>query len=136
MATIRISRDQKSFDQIVEDHKPKNFKYYYHFHNPDDLVELEKAGYDIVSLDTIQNPDLIDAAKSAQYKYYERDIVAHAKEPVMLERGVLVTKKMITKADKKLLQVGVGFFSRDNVDYVSMRFCYERFDIYEIFILS
>ncbi len=135
MATARIP-NQKSFDQVVETHKPKNFKYYYYFHNPDDLVELEKSGYDVLSLDTIQNPDLIDAAKSTQYTYYERDIVAHAKEPVMLERGVLMTKKMITKADKKLLKVGVGFFSRNNVDYVSIQFRYERFDIYEIFILS
>lgn len=121
---------------VVESHKPKNFKYYYHFHDPNDLVSLEQVGYDIASLDTIMNHELIECAKNATFKYYDRDIVAHAKEPVMLERGVVMTKKLATKTDKKLTQVGVAFFTLRDVDYVTIKLCYEKFDIYEIFILT
>jgi hypothetical protein len=130
-----MAKKELPINEVVESHKPKNFKYYYHFHNPDDLVELEKLGYDIASLDTICNADLIEAAKAAEFKYHDRDIVAHAKDPVMLERGVVMTKKMATKTDKKLLQVGYAFFTFNEVDYAAIKLCYERFDIYEIFIM-
>ena len=131
-----MAKKELPLNEIVDSHKPKNFKYYYCFHNPEDLVELEKIGYDVASLNTIENSALIEAAKNAAFKYHDRDIVAHAKEPVMLERGVLMTKKMATKTDKKLIHVGVGYFSFNNVDYVTIKLCYEKFDIYEIFILT
>ena len=122
--------------EIVETHKPKNFKYYYHFHDPEDFAQLERDGYDVSTLDTICNAELITCAQQASFKYYEREIVARAKEPVILERGVIMTKKMATKTDKKLAQVGVAFFALIGVEYVTVKLCYERFDIYEIWILT
>ena len=131
-----MAKATQTINEIVESHKPKNFKYYYHFHDDDTLIELEKQDFDMASLDTIENHDLVEAAKNANFKYYDREIVAHAKEPTILENGVIMTKKMATKTDKKLNQVGVGFFTFQNVSYVAVRLCYEKFDIYEIFILT
>ena len=131
-----MAKATQTISEIVESHKPKNFKYYFQFHADDALIELEKSGFDMASLDTIQNHDLVEAAKNANFKYYDREIVAHAKEPTILENGVIMTKKMATKTDKKLNQVGVGFFTFQNVSYVAVRLCYDRFDIYEIFILT
>lgn len=131
-----MAKQTQSINEIVESHKPKNFKYYYRFHDDASLIELEKQGFDLSTLDTIENPDLINQAKQASFKYYDRDVVAHAKEPTILENGVIMTKKMATKTDKKLSQVGVGFFSFQNVSYVAIKLCYEKFDIYEIFILT
>lgn len=131
-----MAKEQKTIAEIVESHKPKNFKYYFDFHNDEPLIELEKAGYDIATLDTIRNADLIIGAKNALYKYYDRDVISHAKEPTVLENGVMIIKKMATKTDKKLAQVGVGFFDLDQVSYVAIKLCYEQFDIYEIFILT
>ena len=129
-------KKELSLPEIMEAHKPKTFKYYFDIHNDEDLIELEKEKYDINSLDTIRNPELIKAAKEAVYKYYEREIVSHAKEPTIFENGVLLTKKMATKTDKKLSQVGLGYFTFQDVSYVSVKLCYEKFDIYEIFILT
>jgi hypothetical protein len=133
---MATNKKELSLQELVESHRPKNFKYYFYFHNPDDVVELEKNGFDVTLLDTICNPELIQAAKQATFKYYERDIVAHAKEPTILEKGVIMTKQMATKTDKKLSQVGVAFFSLMNVEYVAVKLCYDKFDIYEIFILT
>lgn len=131
-----MAKKEKPLTEIVETHKPKNFKYYYYFHDPEDLVRLEQAGYDVSSLDTICNTELTTCARQASFKYYEREIVAHAKDPVVLERGVVMTKKMATKTDKKLSQVGVAFFTLHDVEYVTVKLCYEKFDIYEIWILT
>lgn len=131
-----MAKQEKPFGDIVTSHKPKNFKYYYHFHDDNDFIQLEQSGYDVSTLDTIMNPNLINAAKNANFKYYDREVVAHAKEPTILENGVIMTKKMATKTDKKLSQVGVAFFDYDMLKYVAIKLCYEKFDIYEIFILT
>lgn len=131
-----MAKPQQTISEIVESHKPKNFKYYYDFHEDTSLVELEQEGFDLSTIDTIENPELIQHAKQASFKYYDRDVVAHAKEPTILENGVIMTKKMATKTDKKLSQVGLGFFTWNEVSYVTIKLCYEKFDIYEIFILT
>jgi hypothetical protein len=131
-----MAKPQQTISEIVESHKPKNFKYYYDFHEDAMLVELEQQGFDLSTIDTIENPELIQRAKQASFKYYDRDVVAHAKEPTILENGVIMTKKMATKTDKKLSQVGLGFFTWNEVSYVTIKLCYEKFDIYEIFILT
>lgn len=131
-----MAKPQQTISEIVESHKPKNFKYYYDFHEDAMLVELEQQGFDLSTIDTIENPELIQHAKQASFKYYDRDVVAHAKEPTILENGVIMTKKMATKTDKKLSQVGLGFFTWNEVSYVAIKLCYEKFDIYEIFILT
>lgn len=131
-----MAKKEITLVELVESHKPKNFKYYFDMKEDQTLIELENEKYDITTLDTINDPDLIHAAKNASFQYYERDIVAHAKEPSILENGVMLTKKMATKTDKKLSQVGVGYFSLNDVSYVAIKLCYEKFDIYEIFILT
>ena len=123
-------------DEIVESHKLKNFKYKFIFKNDDIIKELESLKYDISSTDTINNDDLTQAALNTSYQYYERDIIGKAKEPTMMDKGVIISKKMVTKADKKLLRIGIGFFNHDNIAYVSIRLVYEQFDIIEIFILA
>ncbi len=130
------AKAQMTMIELIESHKPKNFKYYFDIKNDESLIELENDHYDLSNLDTIQNPQLIQAAKQATYQYYERTIVAKAKEPSVLENGVMLTKKMATKTDKKLSQVGLGYFTHDEVSYVAVKLCYEKFDIYEIFILT
>lgn len=130
------AKPQMTMVELIESHKPKNFKYYFDIKNDESLIELENDHYDLSNLDTIQNPQLIHAAKQATYQYYERTIVAKAKEPSVLENGVMLTKKMATKTDKKLSQVGLGYFTYDEVSYVAVKLCYEKFDIYEIFILT
>lgn len=134
--SFMAQKKELSLVELIESHRPKNFKYYYDIKNDTDLIELDQLKYDLSTLDTIGNSELIHAAKNAGYKYYERDIVSHAKEPTVLENGVLLTKKMATKTDKKLSQVGVGYFTMNDVSYVAVKLCYERFDIYEIFILT
>lgn len=133
---MATTKKQLSLSETIESHKPKNFKYYFDIHDDETLIELEKQGFNLAELDTINNTNLIQHAKNASYKYYERDIISHAKEPTILENGVMIIKKMATKTDKKLSQVGVGFFECDDVSYVSIKLCYELFDIYEIFILT
>ena len=131
-----MSKLKMNIRELVESHTPKNFKYYINLKSEEDLIALETLGYDLDNLNTIRQPDLIKHAISATYKYYEREVVAHAKQPTIMENGVILNKKMATKTDKKLEQVGVAFFDIDEVKYVAVKLCYELFDIYEIFILT
>lgn len=121
---------------LVESHRPKNFKYKFIFNNDDILDELNDMGYDLSRLDTINDDTLVQEALKADYTEYGRDIVARAKEPTILGDGVIVSKKMVTKADKKLLAVLLGFFEYNNMRHVAIRLRYEKFDIVEIFILT
>lgn len=125
-----------SASEIVETHKPKNFKYKYIFKDDEFLDELVKSGYDMDSLDTIQNDSLVQTALNASFEEFERDIVKKAKEPTVFDNWVVVSKKMITKADKKLNNVGIGYFDKDGIHYVAFCFRYDKFDILEIFILA
>ena len=131
-----MSKLKMNIRELVESHTPKNFKYYIDLKSEEDLKRLETLGYDLDNLNTIRQPDLIKRAIAATYKYYEREVVAHAKKPTIMENGVILNKKMATKTDKKLEQVGVAFFDIDDVKYVAVKLCYELFDIYEIFIMT
>lgn len=124
-----------SMSELVESHKPKNFKFKY-IMKDNELRMLENENYDISSLDTIHNDELVRCAVYAQYKEYDRGIIGKAKEPTCLEDGIVISKKLVTKSDKKLLSLGVGRFELHNVMYVSIRLRYELFDIIEIFILN
>lgn len=134
MATSKVKT--VSIPELVESHKPKNFKYKYIMKDDTIYDQLIDASYDIDSLDTINDDMLIQEALKADYMEYQRDIVAKAKVPTILDNGVIVSKKMVTKADKKLLCVKIGFFDYNNIHYVSIKLCYEKFDIIEIFILT
>lgn len=131
-----MSKAKPNIRELVESHAPKNFKYYINLKSDESLKELESLGYDMTNLDTICQPELIKHAIDSAYKYYEREVVARAKEPTLMERGVILNKKMATKTDKKLEKVGLAFFDIEDVSYVSVKLCYELFDIYEIFILT
>ena len=121
-------------DELVESHKPKNFKFKYYFKG-DILPELEQLKYDIISTDTICNDQLTNYAyNEVEYQYHERNIIGKAKEPTEIEDGIMISKKMVTKADKKLLRIGIGYFTYDNIDYMAIRLEYERFDILELFV--
>ena len=127
------SKPEPTLKELIESHKPKNYKYYIDM-NDEGLIELEKSGFNMAELDTINDPELIKAAIATSYQMYDRSMVAKAKEPSILENGVMLTKKMATKTDKKLRNVGVGYFTMNEVSYVAVKLIYERFDIYEIFI--
>ena len=122
--------------EIVESHKPKHFKYNYIINDDKVWDELIDAGYDIDTLDTIQNDMLVQEALKASYTEYQRETVARAKEPTVFDDGVVLSKKMVTKADKKLLGVLLGFFDYNDIHYIAIKLRYERFDILEIFILT
>lgn len=128
MANLELS-------QLIESHRPKNFKHKY-IMTDENLRKLEEENYDLSKLDTIQNDDITKCAIEANYKEYDRTIIGKAKEPTPLEDGIIISKKMVTKSDKKLLSLGVGRFEYNNTEYVSIRMRYELFDIIEIFILS
>lgn len=128
--------EKKTTKEIIDSHKPKNFKFKYIIKDDELFKELEKIEYDMSSLDTINNDSLVDEALNASFQEYPREVVTSSKKPTQLDDGVLLFKQMTTKTDKKLLNVCVGFFSYDNLRYVCIKFIYEKFDIIEIFILT
>lgn len=125
----------ESLSGLVTSHRPKYFKHKY-IMTDENLRKLEEEGYDLSELDTIKNDELVNCALNSIYKEYERTIIGKAKEPTRMEDGIIISKKMVTKADKKLLSLGIGRFEHNNVQYVSIRLRYELFDIIEIFILT
>ena len=131
-----MAKEKDSVAKVVDDHKPKNYKFKYIIKDDTLLKELEDSNYDLSSLDTINDTDLTVAAMNSVFKEYPREVVASSKKPTQIEDGVLLFKQMTTKTDKKLLNVCVGFFSHNNLRYVCIKFVYERFDIIEIFILT
>ena len=128
--------EKKTLSEIIDDHKPKNYKFKFIIKDESLWKELDDAKYDISSLYTINDTDLTVAALDAPFKEYPREVVAASKKPTQLEDGVLLFKQMTRKTDKKLQNVCVGFFSHNNLRYVCIKFVYERFDIIEIFILT
>ena len=128
--------EKKTISEIIDDHKPKNYKFKFIIKDESLWKELEDANYDISSLDTINDTDLTVAALDTPFKEYPRKVDKKKKKPTQLEDGVLLFKQMTRKTDKKLQNVCVGFFSHNNLRYVCIKFVYERFDIIEIFILT
>lgn len=126
-------KPEKTMDEIVNDHKPKNFKFKYIFKDDEFFKELLKSDYDVTELDTICDDKLVDAALQASYQLYDSSIVGKAKEPSFLDNGIIISKKMVTKAGKKLLNLGVAFFTYGGYHYVGIKLIYEKFDIIEIF---
>ena len=128
-----------SASEIVESHIPKKIeKYKFIFKDEDFLNQLESEGYDISRCDTINNQQLVNTGlDQATFKSYDRVTVSKAKQPTVIDedKGIVVSKQMITKADKKLLSVNVGTFTFQEYQYVMVKFSYEKFDIVEIFLL-
>lgn len=121
-------------DELVESHKPKNFKFKYIFTDESLLSDLMNSDFDMSSLDTICDDELVEEALKTEFTMYERDIIGKAKNPTIMDDGIIISKKMITKADKKLLGVYMGFFDH-KTRHLCVKFHYEKFDIIEIFNL-
>lgn len=133
---MATKKKELSIVELVESHKPKNFKYKFIISDDSIYEELINSGYNIDELDTIQNDGLVQEALQASFTDYPREIVGKAKEPTIMENGVIISKKMVTKADKKLFGISLGFFDYNNLRYVVIKLRYEKFDIIEIFILT
>ena len=129
-----MAKKEMSVAELIESHKPKNFKYVI-IPTEEFRKQIDESGYDKSDLDTINNPELVAAAIKAEFKEYERDIIKKAKEPTRLDDGIVVSKQHVTKSDKKLLSFGIAKFSCNDSNYVAFRMKYELFDIIEIFIL-
>lgn len=130
-----MAKKELSASEIVETHRPKNFKYKYYFKSDEFLKKLCDEKFDILSTDTLQNDDLTNHAyNNSTWNYYERNIVGKAKEPTVIEDGIIFSKKMVTKADKKLQRIGFGFFDYNSINYVAIKLEYMYFDILELFV--
>lgn len=131
-----MAKDKQTPTELVLSHKPKNFKYRFVIKDDALLKSLQEEGFNFDELDTIHDDELVHIALQTECKLYERTIIGKAKEPTTIENGVIVSKKMVTKADKKLQQFGIGYFDHNQMHYVVMRMYYEKFDIIEIFVLT
>lgn len=132
-----MAKKELSPSELILSHKPKNFKYRFIIKDEAFFKALTEEGFDLDELDTIHDDALVQQALNVEYELYERTIIGRAKEPtIMNDKGVIVSKKMVTKADKKLQQFGIGYFDNEQLHYVVMRMFYEKFDIIEIFVLT
>lgn len=129
------TKKDTSMFELLESHKPKNFKFAIILEE-EYRKQLEDEGHNPDDWDMIKDPELLEHAIHCEYKEYDRSVIQKAKEPTCLEDGIIISKKMATKTDKKLLSVGVGRFIMDGVEYVSIRLKYEKFHIIQIFILN
>ena len=123
--------------ELVLSHKPKNFKYRFVIKEESFFQELQQDDFNMDELDTIHDDELVQLALQTNCELYERTVIGKAKEPTIInDQGVIVSKKMVTKADKKLQQFGIGYFDHNQFHYVVIRMYYEKFDIIEIFVLT
>lgn len=133
-----MASSNKTISEIIDAHKPKNFKFKFIITDRSLFEELEKDDYDITTLDTINDEDLVNAAlqvHDSDMLTFERDAIKKAKEPTILDDGIIISKQMATKVDKKLQCINVGNFTYDGRKYVLIKLVYERFYIIEVFIL-
>ena len=122
---------------LVETHKPKKVKYKYIITDDKVYDELIDANYDIDTLDTINNDALVREAMLSNFaSVFGREVIGKAKSPTILENGVVFSKSLITKADKKLMSINMSEFMFSGIKHVAIKFNYEFFSILEIFILS
>lgn len=130
-----MAKKDVSPEELVETHKPKFVKYKYIFTDESLLTELLQLKYDMTTLDTIGNDELVNTALEASFTEYDRTVVGKSTAPSFLDNGIIISKRLITKADKKLLKVSVGRFMFNGSQFVAIKFTYERFEIVEVFNL-
>ena len=130
---------QLSASETILSHLPKkNFKYKVIIKDDDFRKELTESNFDNNLLDTIKNDQLVSAGyNNNDFDSYDRSTVAKAKQPTIIDkdRGIVVSKQLITKTDKKLLKVDIKSFYYEDTPYVMIKFVYEKFDIVEVFLL-
>ena len=74
-----MAKEKDPVTKVVDDHKPKNYKFKYIIKDDALLKELEDSNYDLSSLDTINDTDLTVAAMNSVFKEYPREVVASSK---------------------------------------------------------
>ena len=125
--------------ELIMSHLPKKIEKYKVIIKDDELFEAltKTEGFDLNVLDTIKNDPLVKVGYEKTFSSYDRSIVARAKEPTTIdeEKGIVVSKQLITKTDKKLQSVDITTFDYNDDSYVMIKFVYEKFDIVEIFLL-
>lgn len=126
-------------EELIMTHIPKKIEKYKFIIKDDELFDelVKSESFDMEVLDTIKNDKLVDAGYHMNFMTFDRTVVAKAKQPTTIDedKGIVVSKQLITKADKKLFSVGVATFGYENASYVMVKFEYEKFDIVEIFLL-
>lgn len=128
----------EEYKEFLKTYKPKNFKYKFIF-TDNELQEdiLKSLPAELASeddLDTIQNDELVKQAMSSDFVCYGNN-VKKAKEPTSIEEGIFISKMMVTKTGKPLLDVQTAHFIYENNNYIAIKFVYEKFYILEIFII-
>lgn len=130
---------QLSASETILSHLPKkNFKYKVIIKDEEFRNELNESNFDNNLLDTIKNDQLVSAGyNNTDFNSYDRETVSKAKQPTIIDkdRGIVVSKQLITKTDKKLLKVDIKSFYYEDTPYVMIKFVYEKFDIVEVFLL-
>ena len=130
---------QLSASETILSHLPKkNFKYKVIIKDDEFRNELNESNFDNNLLDTIKNDQLVSAGyNNTDFNSYDRETVSKAKQPTIIDkdRGIVVSKQLITKTDKKLLKVDIKSFYYEDTPYVMIKFVYEKFDIVEVFLL-
>ena len=130
---------QLSASELINSHLPKKVEKYKVIIKDAELFdELIESKFDMDLLDTIKNNRMVDAGYNSTFDSYDRSTVSKAKEPTIIDKdkGIVVSKQLITKTDKKLQSVDIHSFTYDDSPYVMVKFVYEKFDIVEIFLLA
>lgn len=130
-----MAKTEQSMSEIIDSHKPKNVKYEFIIKDESVLTRLKDEGYDLSQLSTINDAELVQAALKAEViDTFDRTIIKKATQPSMIGEGIIISKKLIAKADKKLIRIDITKFELRNTQFIGIRFVYEKFDIQEIFI--
>lgn len=131
---------KEEFTKFIETFKPRNFKYKFIITNDEfqeELLKLQAPDNSDMSindeLDTINDTELVREAIASDFTSFGNNI-KKAKEPTFIEEGIYVSKMMVTKTGKPLLDVQISHFSYNENSYMAIKFVYEKFYILEIFI--
>jgi hypothetical protein len=129
---------KEEYAKFLKDFRPKNFKYKFIFTNDEfqeEILKLSSPEDDTIQneLDTINSPELVMKALESEFISYGNN-VKKAKEPTLIDDGVFISKMMVSKTGKALLDVQSSHFSYDGNNYMAIKFVYEKFYILEIFI--
>lgn len=130
---------QLSPKELIQSHLPKKIQKFKVIIKDAELHdELNNdPDFDMNTLDTINNTKLVSAGYSGPFEIFDRSSVSKAKEPTVIDssKGIVISKQLITKTDKKLLSVGINTYEFQSNSYVMIKFEYEKFDIVEVFLL-
>lgn len=129
----------EEFEKFLKTFKPKNFKYKFIFTDEElqeEILRLSPVDDSFIEdeLDTLKNDALVREAVASEFVSFGNN-VKKAKEPTFIENGVYISKIMVSKTGKALLDVQMSYFVYENNNYVGIKFVYEKFYILEIFII-